>query len=248
MKTRLSPHTPLLILFACVVGLPIVALSQDAEKEKIIKVITSELDYWYNKDREKWASTVVQSNDFAMTSASPNGYYAVQRFDSLLRQREKYFSTPPDPNVRRITKGDFKVTIKGPVAIVDLVQKGEDFMGPYTADQTIIMEKQGKSWKILRQNSVVKSAYDLNETSVEIGLNTQGYKLMQLKKLDEAIKVFTLNTQLFPNAWNTWDSLAEAYMEKGEKQIAIGLYKKSMELNPKNDHAKKMVEKMTANQ
>ena len=245
MKTRLSFPTLMVFLFACIIGLPIVARSQDAEKQKIVDVISAELDYWYTKDREKWASVIVQSNDFLLTAASPLGYYSVQRFDSLIGQREKHFTTPPDPNVKRITKSDFKVNIKGPIAIVDLTQKGEDFSGPYTADQTILMEKQGKSWKILRQSSVVKSAYELNDHNIEAGLNAQGYKFMQLKKLDEAIKVFTLNTQLFPTAWNTWDSLAEAYMEKGEKQIAIGFYKKSLELNPENDYAKKIVEKLT---
>jgi tetratricopeptide (TPR) repeat protein len=245
MKTRMSFPTQILLLVLCITGLPIVAFSQDAEKQKIIDVINGELDYWYKKDREKWAGSVAQSNDFAMAFASQDGYYSVQRFDSLVSQREKYFSTPVEPNVKRISKSDFKVNIKGPIAIVDLILKGEDFSGPYTADQTILMERQGKSWKILRQNSVVRSSYELNDRNIESGLNTQGYKLMQLKKLDEAIKVFTLNTQLFPNAYNTWDSLAEAYMEKGEKQIAIGFYKKSVELNPANDNAKKMIEKLT---
>jgi tetratricopeptide (TPR) repeat protein len=245
MKTRLTFPTQVLLLFLCITGLPIVAVSQDAEKQKIIDVINAEIDYWYKKDRTNWASQVVQSNDFAMTFASPDGYYSVQRFDSLLAQREKYFSTPVDPTVKRISKSDFKVNIKGPIAIVDLTHKGENFFGPFTADQMILMEKQGKSWKILRQNSVARSSYELNDSNVEAGLNTQGYKLIQLKKLEEAIKVFTLNTQLFPNAYNTWDSLAEAYMEKGEKDIAIGFYKKSLELNATNDNATKMIEKLS---
>lgn len=245
MKTRLTYPIPVLLLLACSVFYPITALSQDAEKQKIINVITSELDYWYTKDRDKWTSSIVPSNDFVMTAASPEGYYSVQRFDSLVSQREKYFTTPADPNVKRITKGDFRVSIKGPVAIVDLIQRGDDLVGRYAADQVIIMEKHGKSWKILRQHSVVRTAYELNDANIESALNAQGYKLMQLKKLDEAIKVFTLNTQLYPNAWNTWDSLAEAYMQKGEKYLAIGFYKKSIALNSGNEHAKKMIEKMT---
>jgi tetratricopeptide (TPR) repeat protein len=85
----------------------------------------------------------------------------------------------------------------------------------------------------------------LNDTNIEAEINDQGYKFMQLKKFDEAIKVFTLNTELFPNAWNTWDSLADAYMKKGEKQIALGYFRKSIQLNPQNGYAKEMVESLS---
>jgi len=112
----------------------------------------------------------------------------------------------------------------------------------------MILEKQGKSWRALRQHTVIKSAYEVNDGNVEAALNDQGYKLIQLQRLDDALKVFTLNTQLFPNAWNTWDSLADAYMKKGEKQIAIGYFKKSLQLNPQNGYAKEMVETLAKDQ
>jgi cytochrome c-type biogenesis protein CcmH/NrfG len=37
---------------------------------------------------------------------------------------------------------------------------------------------------------------------------------------------------------DVYDSLGEAYMNAGEKQLAIDNYKKSLELNPENDNAK----------
>ena len=106
------------------------------------------------------------------------------------------------------------------------------------------MEKEKKAWRILRQNTVVKTSYELSEANIESGINTQGLKLIELKKFEDAIKVLTVNTQLFPNSWNTWDSLAEAYMQHGEEHIATGYFKKSIELNPNNSYAKEMVEKM----
>jgi tetratricopeptide (TPR) repeat protein len=244
MDTKFRFSTLPAFLLACIIGLPIAASSQDADKQKIISVITGELDHWYNKDRQKWIDCVVQSDAFLLTSASPNGYYKVQSFDSLLAPREKYFSTPADPSALRITKTDFKIHIRGNIAIVDLTQRADNFPEPFSSDQTILMEKQGKSWKILRQQGVVKSRYEVNDQNIEAALNAQGFNLMQLNKLDDAIKLFILNTQLFPNAWNTWDSLAHAYMQKGEKQIAIGFFKKSLDLNSKNAYAKEMVEKL----
>ena len=65
-----------------------------------------------------------------------------------------------------------------------------------------------------------------------------------MKKTDEALKVFKLNTELFPDAFNTWDSLAEVYMVKGEKAEAEKYYKKSLELNPDNTNAKKRLENL----
>src|SRR5688572_20716116 len=247
MKIGLFFRTLSVLLFAGL-SLPIVALSKDAEKQKIIDVITGELDAWYKKDRAKWTDAIVHSNDFMLTSASQDGYYRVHGFDSLVAPREQYFTTPADPDVKRISKTDFKVNIKGSVAIVDLTLRGDNIFGPFKGDQTILLEKQGKSWRILRQHTVVSTSYQLSEVNIESGINTQGLKFLELKKVDEAIKVLSLNTQLFPKSWNTWDSLAEAYMQKGEAHIATGFFKKSIELNPNNSHAKEMVEKMTKSQ
>src|SRR6187551_2764968 len=223
MKTGISVRTLSVLLFAGLC-LPMVALSQETEKQKIINVITGELDAWYKKDRAKWTDAIVHSNDMMLTTASQNGYERIHGFDSLVAPREKYFTTPADPNVKRISKTDFTVIIKGSIAIVDFTVRGDNFLPPFAGDQTIIMEKQGKSWRILRQHTVVKTSYQLSEVNIEAGINTQGYKFLELKKYDEAIKVLSLNTQLFPNSWNTWDSLAVAYMQKGETNIAIGFF------------------------
>ena len=75
-------------------------------------------------------------------------------------------------------------------------------------------------------------------------LNFFGYELMNDQKLDEAIEVFKLNAKLFPGEPNVWDSLGEAYMNKGENELAIANYKKVLELAPNNPNAKKMLEKL----
>jgi len=38
--------------------------------------------------------------------------------------------------------------------------------------------------------------------------------------------------------------LAEAYLKNGQKELAIKNYKKSLELNPGNEDAKKMLDKL----
>jgi tetratricopeptide (TPR) repeat protein len=43
---------------------------------------------------------------------------------------------------------------------------------------------------------------------------------------------------LYPDSGNVYDSLAEAYMKSGQKDLAILNYKKSLEKNPNNENAK----------
>lgn len=38
----------------------------------------------------------------------------------------------------------------------------------------------------------------------------------------------------YPKFWNAYDSIGEAYMKAGQKDLAIENYQKSVELNPQN--------------
>jgi len=75
-------------------------------------------------------------------------------------------------------------------------------------------------------------------------LNSLGYQLLGTDMVDEAIEIFRLNAEVYPKLSNVYDSLGEAYMEKGEKELAIINYAKSLELNPKNKNAIEMLKKM----
>ena len=77
-------------------------------------------------------------------------------------------------------------------------------------------------------------------------MNNLGYRLIRLKRFKDAIAVFKQNTVDFPQAFNTWDSLAEAYMLDGDKESAIKYYKKSLELNPDNTNAVQKLKELGA--
>ncbi len=78
----------------------------------------------------------------------------------------------------------------------------------------------------------------------EGALNGFGYTLLGKDMIDEAIAIFQLNVEEYPEASNPYDSLGEAYMVAGKKELAIKNYKKSLELNPENQNAKEMLKKM----
>ena len=85
-----------------------------------------------------------------------------------------------------------------------------------------------------------KDAYDFSEPQ----LNNLGYQLLQMKRVKDAIEIFKLNVEMFPQAFNTYDSLGDAYLENGDKQLAIQNYKKVLELNPKNPIAVEKLKKL----
>lgn len=68
----------------------------------------------------------------------------------------------------------------------------------------------------------------------EIDLNVFGYFLSSQGKDEDALKIFELNTRLYPNAANTYDSYGEILLKLNRTQEALKAYKKAFELNPKN--------------
>ena len=75
-------------------------------------------------------------------------------------------------------------------------------------------------------------------------MNSLGYRYLRSKKVKEAIEIFKLNVEDFPASWNVYDSLGEAYMVRGDKDLAVKNYQRSIELNPKNDNGIKMLQKL----
>lgn len=80
-------------------------------------------------------------------------------------------------------------------------------------------------------------------------LNRVGYDLLSEDRVNDAIEVFKVNTELFPGIANVWDSLAEAYAADGQKESAIKYYKKAIEVNPQSpaaENSRRMLEKFEA--
>jgi len=81
-----------------------------------------------------------------------------------------------------------------------------------------------------------------NSRSVrESNLNNLGYRAMRKKEYQKAVKIFKLNTLLYPKSANTFDSLGEAYHRSKDSANAIISFKKALELNPKSKRAKQYI-------
>ena len=86
-----------------------------------------------------------------------------------------------------------------------------------------------------------------NNPYLEANLNDLGYRYLRDKKYKKAIEIFKLNVELFPHSSNVYDSLGEAYMLNGDKELAIQNYQKSLELDPDNTNAHMMLKKLRKN-
>jgi tetratricopeptide (TPR) repeat protein len=116
---------------------------------------------------------------------------------------------------------------------------------PASEELTRIINRSGVDKAIERYHKMKKqfrTIYRYNTSEQEI--NSLGYMLLRDDKTEEAIAIFKLNVAEHPKAWNVYDSLGEAYMKKGESELAIENYQKSIELNPNNENGKNMLKKL----
>ncbi|MFH0761235.1 MAG: alpha/beta hydrolase-fold protein [Bacteroidota bacterium] len=99
--------------------------------------------------------------------------------------------------------------------------------------------KEGKLvYQQLRKDNPDKKYFDEKE------MNYAGYRFLNKGMVIEAIEIFKMTAEIFPESFNSWDSLGEAYMKKSDKTNAKKSYKKSLELNPRNENAAKMLEQL----
>ena len=118
------------------------------------------------------------------------------------------------------------------------VEKNINESAAYKIEQTILSEglKNGREvYQQLKNDSQTQKYFNENE------FIQMGYRFLNTDKISEAIEIFKMSVELFPDSFNTWDSLGEVYMKRGDKSGAIKNYEKSLELNPDNDNAKRML-------
>ncbi len=71
-------------------------------------------------------------------------------------------------------------------------------------------------------------------------VNLLGYWAIYLKRFEEAIYLFKLNVDNYPESNDVYDSLGDCYVAKGDKPNAIDSYKKSLLIKEVTDTRKKL--------
>lgn len=119
-------------------------------------------------------------------------------------------------------------------------------MKPVPIDEAGFMKlvDSGNIEEAQQQLDRASTAYPGWKIFSESAMNDKGYQLMREEKKDLAIAAFQLNTKVYAESGNVWDSLGEAYMMTGNNKEAIKYYEKSLQKDPGNDNAKAMLVKL----
>jgi predicted negative regulator of RcsB-dependent stress response len=132
-------------------------------------------------------------------------------------------------------------------AVADNMAKAESFLDLIEGESGVRIEVARAAVDLLEgrkkkaENAFRELAANENQRRVEGAVNFVGSSLLEAERLKPALQFLELNTELFPEAFNTWDSLGEAYMKQGKDAKALASYEKSLELNPENSNAQEMI-------
>lgn len=134
--------------------------------------------------------------------------------------------------------------------VVDAVAREYAWKNPpgqhSAVDVLLLIQRMKGTQAAIEQYEGLKQGTIPGYKTDEQTLNQLGYSLLVQKKTDDAIKVFQLNVKEYPQNWNCYDSLGEAYMNAGQKDLAIENYARSVELNPKNQNGVDALKKLRA--
>jgi CubicO group peptidase (beta-lactamase class C family) len=75
-------------------------------------------------------------------------------------------------------------------------------------------------------------------------MNQLGYQLLSLREGEAALQVFEMNMAAYPGSANVYDSYAEACLRMGRMEAAGRYYRKAYELNPENENARLIAERL----
>lgn len=79
---------------------------------------------------------------------------------------------------------------------------------------------------------------------MEAQINGNGYRFLQQEKVAQATALFRINTELYPESWNCYDSLGEALLAQGQTAEAAAMYVRSLELNPENTNGRDVLDRL----
>jgi CubicO group peptidase (beta-lactamase class C family) len=108
----------------------------------------------------------------------------------------------------------------------------------FTAYQTHGADYVKSKWASLTTNFHPEDPKDLI-------LNMIGYTLLRDGEANQAVEMFRLNTELFPEVANCWDSYGEGLLATGHKKEALAAYKKALEIRPDLPSALEAVQQLT---
>ena len=111
-----------------------------------------------------------------------------------------------------------------------------------TRDLLAIIETEGIQESLKQFRSMQDQSHTINRYLFEEWiLRDLGFSLLQKEKLQEALEIFKLAVEMYPDSWETYDNLGEVYRRLGEAGNAVDCYRKVLEIDPGNAKASNML-------
>jgi pimeloyl-ACP methyl ester carboxylesterase len=181
---------------------------------RMLGLVHTEFSSMFQRNEETWKNFQDnQKADYGREDGAP-GYqwvarYTLQFLDAYLKHDAAalaYLKKTPQENgaPSHFMSVNYRAA-KGVPATLDCFRAELGRQGfDHASDIYASMHKENPEFKL-----------DENE------VNSWGYQLMAGNHLPEAVAVLKLNVQLYPESGNVYDSLGEAYMKSGQRQLAI---------------------------
>jgi tetratricopeptide (TPR) repeat protein len=194
-------------------------------QDKLTKIIPGHLEFWTPEKLDLWRDYIVD-NWTGLQKAKEEGL-AFEAAAARLPLGEEYFylreNGHSDARIQEFHQANLEAFWS------QLVESAARLV-----QEAILSGGTEAGLKKFAEIKAHKERYYFNERQ----FNAVGYRFLSMGRTDEAITVFKMNVELFPKAWNVYDSLAEAYAARGETRLAVQNYERSLELNPDNQNAK----------
>jgi tetratricopeptide (TPR) repeat protein len=243
------------IFFSITITASLIAAGQSNDEESIKNAIKNGWEVSTAKKSDGVKAVWKQDPKVVNTYIGRFNYTRANGWDSIAAITDRNFTANPQPSRTSYTLRNYNIHSNGNMAFAEYEAvvtpvDSDPTSFPYTPDSIRfntyqVLEKVNNEWKTVALINTNPQSYETNtDHAIEYDINEIGYRFLAAKRYKEAIEVFKTNIKLYPNMWNTYDSLGEAYMMSGDKKMAIENYEKSMKLNPKSESGKAALAKL----
>ena len=229
-----------------------ISVGQKSEDENIKNVLKTSAAAFFKRDFSAWQATYLPNDKSSWTYINHSEFMKIKGYQNLKKDMIAYYASAPAPiSLREFSSDNFDIKRNGNLAYVehDIISSIADAKTTMFGNKSqaahvrsCLMEDKNE-WKIYSLMVSEPDSYTSVEAAqLENNLNGLGYDFLRAKKTNEAIEIFKLSVKYFPDSWNVYDSLADAYEAAGEYKLAIENFEKSMVINPENHRTDKIKE------
>ena len=238
------PFLWLVVALACGGG---IASAQSGEEEALKSVLQAETKAWIDRNPDAWQATWLQDETATRVIVQAGAYTSQKGWAAISAPMLKDFKENPTRLPFAASIDNFAVRQQGNLAFVEYDQtlKGPDGTASGAPSREFrVLTKNGGKWQIASQVTHVVNSFGDSAGALAGRINGVGQSLLRSGKLQEAIEIFKINARLSPEVAGAFLSLGQAYAATGQNDLAIENYEKALKLNPKNENARKALEKL----